>query len=111
LYERWSTERKWRRAAGQCLPGHGTIYNGGDEVLYRPGIDEHFATSEYYAVTGLPRKLTHYRAQHAEIVAAVFEAMVDRLDVCLKGNIRWLLEAPALYEWRTEEEEDGPLED
>jgi hypothetical protein len=149
-YERWSTERKWRRAAEQCLPGHGTIYHDRDEVLYRPGdpvdpfdadselvarflelrdarndmvhlqrvfskidpdcIDEHLATSEYYPVTGLPKKLTHYRAQHAETVAALFEAMVDRLDVCLKGNIRWLLGAPALYEWRTEEEEDGPLE-
>jgi hypothetical protein len=99
-YERWSTERKWRRAAEQCLPGHGTIYNERDEVLYRPGdpivpfdadsdllarfvelrdarndmvhlqpvftrvdqhrIDEHIAVSDYYPVTGLPKKLTRY---------------------------------------------------
>jgi hypothetical protein len=150
-YERWSTERKWRRAAERCLPYQGTIYDEHDRVLYRPGdpiepvdadtellarfielrdarndmvhlqpiftnveqerIDEHFATSDYYPATGLPKKLTHYRAQHAETVAAVFEAMVDRLDVCLKGNMRWLLGPPALYEWRTDEEDDDPLED
>jgi hypothetical protein len=148
-YDRWSTERKWRRAAEQCLPYLGTIRGRNREVLYRPGdpiepfdadtellarfielrdarndmvhlqpvftsvtqqqIDEHFATSGYYPATGLPKRLTHYRAQHAETVAAVFEAMVDRLDVCLKGNMRWLLGAPALYEFRTDDDE--PLED
>jgi hypothetical protein len=36
--------------------------------------------------------------------------MVDRLDACMKGNIRWLLGAPVLYEWRTDEDEDDPLE-
>lgn len=49
--ERWSTERKWRRAAEQCLPGHGTIYNERDEVLYRPGdpVDPFDADSELVA--------------------------------------------------------------
>jgi hypothetical protein len=148
--ERWSTERKWRRAAEQCLPHQGTIYGENDEVLYRPSdaiepfdadteplarfvelrdarndmvhlqpiftrveqerIDEHFATTEFYPRTGLPKKLTHFRAQQAETVAALFDAMIERFDVCLKGNIRWLLGAPALYEWRTEDD-DGPCED
>jgi hypothetical protein len=148
--ERWSTERKWRRAAEQCLPGRGTIHGEKDEVLYRPGdpieafdadtdllgrfielrdarndmvhlqpvftrveqerIDEHFATTVFYPKTALPKKLTHFRAQHAETIAALFDEMIERLDVCLKGNIRWLLGAPALYEWRTEDDDD-PLED
>jgi hypothetical protein len=149
-YERWSTERKWKRAAEQCLPYQGTIYDENDRVLYRRGdpiepfdadaellarfvelrdarndmvhlqpvftrveqerIDDHFAATEYYPKTRLPKKLTHFRAQHAETVAALFDAMIERLDVCLKGNIRWLLGAPALYESRTEDD-NGPCED
>ena len=137
--ERWSTERKWRRAAEQCLPGHGTIHNENDEVLYRPGdpiepfdadhdllarfielrdarndmvhsqpdftlveqhrIDVHFATVEHYPRTGLPTKLSHFRVQHAETVATLFNDMVTRLDVCLKGVVADLLQSPALYEY------------
>jgi hypothetical protein len=73
-------------------------------------VDEHFATTEYYSKTGLPHKLTHYRAPHAETVAALFGAMVDRLDTCLKGGVRDLLQTPALYEYRVEDEEGNDQE-
>jgi hypothetical protein len=68
-------------------------------------VDEHFATSGYYPKTGLPKKLTYFRAPHAETVAALFTAMVDRLDACLKGGVCDLLQTPALYEYRVEDEE------
>lgn len=148
-YLEWSTERKWRRSAEQCLPRHGTLHGPDDEVLYRPGdpvepfdadiellaefielrdvrndmvhlqpvvtlvpqdqVDQHFASAAYYPTTGLPKKLAHFRCEHAETAARIFAAMVDRLDVCLKGNIRWLVGAEALYEYRIADPEwDSP---
>lgn len=142
--EPWSTERKWRRAAEECLPNMGEITYG-ETVVYRKGeliepfdgdtalvnrfrelrsarnamihVRPRFACVDrknirryvrvgVYPLTGLPMDLAAYRAIHAEVASQVFEAMVERLDFCLKGMIRQLLNARAVIEQHDPDQPD-----
>jgi hypothetical protein len=59
----------------------------------------------------LPNRLVNFRVEHAETASAIFDDMVRRLDECLKGQVAEFVKAPALYEWRVEDDPDDPFDD
>jgi hypothetical protein len=80
------------------------------EVVAQEAVESHLARMGTLPVTGLPRRLANYRVEHAETALSIYEAMTERLDECMKGLIRELVQAPALLEWRVDDNGDE-LED
>ena len=57
---------------------------GAIPVETSPGVFEAAATFPH---TGLPRRQSDYRRAHAEAAASVYDAMVARLDLCMRGKV------------------------
>lgn len=56
-------------------------------------VDKDVAPDSHAAIyprVGLPRRQSHYRRVHAEAAANIYEDMVARLDLCLRGKAREL---------------------
>lgn len=77
-------------------------------LVAEKGVDGHADRSEYLLLTGLPKRLVNFRIEHADAAGAIAEALVQRLDVCLHGQVTQLVEASVLYEFCVASEPDNP---
>jgi hypothetical protein len=80
-------------------------------LVAEEAVDPHVDRSEYLLLTGLPRRLVNFRAGHAETAATIAHTIVQRLDVCLHGQVAHLVEAVALYEFCVAPDPDDPDDD
>jgi hypothetical protein len=64
-------------------------------------VVSHIERDEYYPLTRLPKRLARFRREHAEAAASIYEDMTTRMDVCFRGTVRHLFDAPSVIEYVT----------
>lgn len=67
-------------------------------------VDGYLAREETHPTTGLPRRVSGFRVEHAETAAAIFDDVVSRLNHCLRGITKDLASATAMIEFVTDDD-------